>query len=94
MKQFDIVRYGATLGVIIDCDLLPRDRSVVVIPLLEGLLRAGKLNPVIEVGQTPYVLATRLIMSVRCEELIESDISVKNARDAITRAIDVLLGGI
>lgn len=94
MKQHDVVRLGEALGVVIDSDLLPYDRYVVVIPLIEDYPTAGALNPVIAIGEAPHVLATRLITHVRRDRLSKAGMSVETDRDAITRAIDILIGGV
>ena len=94
MRQFAVVRRGAAVGVVIDSDLLPKDRSVVVIPLVEGLPRAGMLNPVLAAAGRERVLHTRAIAALRRDALEDTGESLASERDTIVRAVDVLLGGV
>ncbi len=65
-----------------------------VIPLIEGFPRADRLNPVLQINEIEAVLATRFIISARRDALDVTDINLDAERDAIIRAIDVLVGGI
>lgn len=94
MKQFSVVRRGDAVGVVVDSDLLPKDRSVVVIPLVEGLPRAGALNPVLVAAGRERILHPRAIAALRRDALEDIGESLEDRRDAIIRAVDILLGGV
>lgn len=89
-----MVRRGAAVGVVVDSDLLPKDQSVVVIPLVDGLPRAGALNPVVMAAGRPRVLHTRAIAAVRVDALTDANESLSAERDAIVRALDILIAGV
>ncbi len=93
LGRFDVAEYGGVFMVVIESNLLPPDPSVVVIPLLSGYPAVRYLNPEIRhCGQT-FVLATRLVAAVRRSALQRSG-SVADQGEAITRAVDVLMGGV
>jgi toxin CcdB len=79
--------------VVIESDLLPPDPSVVVIPLLPDYPAVQHLNPEIRHGGRSLVLATRLIVAVHRTGLRRAG-SVSDQGDRITRAVDVLMGGV
>ncbi len=93
LKRFDIAAYGDVLMVVVESDLLPPDPAVVVIPLLRDYPAVSRLNPVIRVGEAELILATRLIAAVRRAHLRRVG-SVAEYGDEITRAVDVLMGGV
>lgn len=93
LNRFDIVAWGNARMVVIESDLLPPDPAVVVIPLVRDYPAVKYLNPVIETEEGDFVLATRLIGTVRWARL--RHIGTANSQgEAITRAIDVLMGGV
>jgi len=79
--------------VVVESDLLPPDPVIVVIPLLADYPPIPHLNPAIRFGDTRLVLATRLIAAVRRAGLRRAG-TAEDQGDDITRAIDVLMGGI
>lgn len=93
LSRFDVAEYGGIAMVVVESDLLPPDPAVVVIPLLPDYPAVRHLNPVIFHGERRLVLATRLIAAVHRARLRRTG-SVADQGDAITRAVDVLLGGI
>ncbi|TCP39555.1 CcdB family protein [Rhodovulum marinum] len=93
LKRFDIAEYGGVAMVVVESDLLPPDPSVVVIPLLPDYPAIRYLNPVIRHGGRRLVLATRLIAAVRRSSLRHVG-SASDQGDEITRAVDVLMGGV
>jgi len=93
IATYDIVRFGDQLMVVVESDLLPPDTAIVVIPLIREYPAVSKLNPTIHFQQDPYVLATRLIASVR-RARVRIVGSAKTQRDEITRAVDVLMSGV
>lgn len=93
LDRFDIVEHRGIAMVVVESGMLPPDPAVVVIPLLPDYPAVTRLNPVIEVAGSPLVLATRLIASVRRAGLRR--VGTASAQgDQITRAIDVLMGGV
>lgn len=93
LRRFDIAAYGDVLMVVIESDLLPPDPAVVVIPLLKDYPAVSRLNPVFEVNGQDFVLATRLIAAVRRSSLSPVGSLTENS-DRVTRAVDVLMGGV
>ncbi|WP_424929337.1 CcdB family protein [Amaricoccus tamworthensis] len=93
LKRHDVAEYRGVLMVVVESDLLPPDPAVVVVPLLQGYPAVRYLNPVIEHGETEYVLATRLIAAVHRFALRRVG-NVADQADRITRAVDVLMGGV
>lgn len=64
-----------------------------VIPLLDDYPAIRHLNPVIAFEGRDFVMATRLIASVRRSALKRTG-SVAEQGDEITRAINVLMAGV
>ena len=93
LSRFDIVEYRDVAMVVIESDLLPPDPAVVVIPLLPDYPVVRHLNPKIRHGGRRLVLATRLIGAVRRSSLRRAG-SAADQGDEITRAVDVLMGGV
>ncbi len=93
LKRFDIAAHGDVLMVVVESDLLPPDPAVVVIPLLRDYPAVTRLNPVIRVVEEELILATRLIAAVRRSRLRRVGSAVDSG-DEITRAVDVLMGGV
>jgi len=93
LTRFDIAKYLGVAMVVVESDLLPPDPAVVVIPLLPDYPDVRYLNPEIRHGERRLVLATRLIGAVRRSSLRRAG-SAANQGDDITRAIDVLIGGV
>lgn len=93
LGRFDIASYRGAMMVVVESDLLPPDPAVVVIPLVPGYPAITHLNPTFMVGEEPMVLATRLIGAVRRSALTRVG-SLQGEADRITRAVDVLMGGI
>ncbi len=79
--------------VVVESDLLPPDPAVVVIPLLPDYPAVRHLNPRIDLPGRSLILATRLIGAVRRSSLrCIGDVAAQG--DDITRAMDVLMGGV
>lgn len=93
LTRFDIAEHNGVLMVVVESDLLPPDPAVVVIPLLAGYPAVAGLNPVIRHDGRVYVLATRLIAAVRRSSLRRAG-NVADQGDLVTRAVDVLMGGV
>ncbi|HRO13236.1 CcdB family protein [Amaricoccus sp.] len=93
LRRFDIAEYRRVTMVVVESDLLPPDPAVVVIPLLPDYPVVRYLNPEIRHGGQRLVLATRLIAAVRGSSLRRAG-SAADQGDEITRAIDILMGGV
>ncbi len=93
LRRFDIAEHLGVAMVVVESDLLPPDPAVVVIPLLPDYPIVQYLNPLIRHGDRRLVLATRLIGAVRRSSLRRAG-SAAHQGDAITRAVDVLMGGV
>jgi toxin CcdB len=92
LNKFDIVETRGRLALVVESELLPPDRTVVVIPLLQGYPTIKWLNPEIYVDREPYTLVTRLIGSVGTSTLTVIG-SAKAQGDEIARALDMLFYG-
>jgi toxin CcdB len=97
VPQFDVHRLGN--GLVIDCqaDLLDRLSSRFVVPLLprsEAPPPAKRLNPVFEIANEKYVMATQMATAVRQRELGEVIGSLADRSFEITDALDVLISGV
>ena len=93
LRRFDVALSGGIAMVVVESELLPPAPSVVVIPLLADYPAVTLLNPVIPFAGRELILATRLITSVR-RGAIERAGTVAAHADRITRAIDILTGGV
>lgn len=93
LSRFDVAEYDGVSMVIVESDLLPPDPSVVVIPLLPDYPAVRHLNPEIRHRDQRLVLATRLIAAVRRSSLRRTG-NVAEQGDRVTRAVDVLMGGV
>jgi toxin CcdB len=93
LSRFDIAEYNGVAMVVVESELLPPDPAIVVIPLLPDYPAVAQLNPGIWHGDIQLVLATRLIAAVRRSSLRRAG-SAADQGDDITRAVDVLMGGV
>jgi toxin CcdB len=93
LTRFDVAEYKGISMVVVESDLLPTDASIVVIPLLSDYPAVRHLNPELEHDGRHLVLATRLIAAVRRSALRRTG-NVADQGDLVTRAVDVLMGGV
>jgi toxin CcdB len=93
LRRFDVAEHRGVAMVVVESDLLPPDPAVVVIPLLPEYPAVRHLNPEIRYGDHRHVLATRLIGAVLRSGLRRTG-SAAGQADEITRAVDVLMGGV
>ncbi len=93
LSRFDIVAFGEARMVVIESDLLPPDPAVVVIPLVQDYPAVKYLNPVIETEGGNFILATRLIGTVRRAGLKRIG-TTKVQEDLVTRAVNILMFGV
>lgn len=97
MAQFDVHRVDGVLVVDCQSDLLASLNTRVVIPLLErdaGLKPATRLNPVLDVEGSPYVMATQFIATVPAQLLGSAIASLAARNIEIIGAMDFLLTGV
>ncbi len=101
MTQFDVHRRGRGSGgfylVNVQSDLLSELETRLVIPAYtRGRQREqiARLNPVIQIGGEPHVLATQELAAISAKLLGEPTDNVAAARDRIFAAIDLLVTGI
>ena len=97
-RQFDLCRTAAgTLVVVVQSDLLGDMATRVVIPLLPlspSIRPAQRLNPIITVEGRPHILLTQQIDTVHARALGPALANAAAQRDAVIRAIDVLITGV
>ncbi len=77
----------------VESPLLPPDPAVVVIPLFPDYPAVKYINPIFEIDGTRLVLATRLIGAANRTRLRRVG-HLADRGDEITRAIDILMGGV
>ena len=87
LDQLSIVRYRGAFGLVVESDLLPKDRWVVVVPLIEGLPCVGDLNPIIPAAGVDRVLHTHAIASVRRDALEETSENTHENHNIIIRCV-------
>ena len=93
LNRFDVIEHSGGLLIVIESDLLPEDSSVVIIPLVPDYPQIRHLNPEISFQGKRFILATRLIGPVLRSRTRRVG-NVADQGDKITRAFDVLMGGI
>ena len=100
MARFDVHRItgsaGASLVVDVQADFLDGIASRAVLPLFRrGTVGApmADLNPAFSIDGEDYVLLTQAIATVPARLLGRPVASLSEQRDAITRALDLLLTG-
>lgn len=97
MAQFDIHDLGAH-GLVVDCqsDLMSFLRSRLVVPLRpkgDFPIQSARFNPVFEVGNHAYVLATQFPRAIEVERLGNPIASLSDHDLTIKGAIDMLISG-
>jgi toxin CcdB len=100
MDRLDVFRLskqdGGGLVVNVQADLLDFLTTRIVVPLspMQGAIRpASELNPQFDIGGARYVFAAQGITAVSRNILRNGVASLAAERDAVTRALDVLLHG-
>ena len=93
LSRYDVAEFNGVKMVVVESDLLPPDPAVVVIPLLADYPAVKDLNPQLVYNDQHFVLATRLLASVRRSSLRRTG-SVADQGALIGRAVDVLMAGI
>ena len=98
MAKFDVYARPNGAGYLLDCqaDLLSDLSTRFVIPLLsldEAPSPAARLNPVFELGDGRYVMATQFAAAIFVRELGAPVGSLISEETRIGNAIDMLLSG-
>jgi toxin CcdB len=100
MPRFDLYALpGRSTGYLVDvqADLLDHLETRTVLPLFpadQAPRPIRDLNPVLEIGNRPHVLITQAIASIQRRELGRATGSLHDHRNAVTRALDLLLVGL
>ena len=97
MAQFDLYRLsGGQLVVDLQTDLIGIDASRIVAPLRE----AGRytafpdLTPTVDFEEAPWIVRVQELAAVPGAELHEPVGSLAGHRDALKRALDILIDGV
>lgn len=98
MARFDLhrPRGGPALVVDVQSDFLDNLRTRVVVPLVppgEVPRPVRDLHPVFAIDGMPCLLATQFLAAIPSRDLGRAVGTLKAERDAITRALDLLLTG-
>lgn len=97
MAQYDLFRMDDSLLVMdLQSDLLPFQQTRIVAPLrVRGTVaELSKLNPLLEFGETLYIIRLQQLASVNGALLRAPVGNGAQMRDEITRALDLLFHGV
>jgi len=97
MAQFDLYRLrGGPLVVDLQTDLIGIDASRIVAPLREAGRYAAfpGLTPTVEVDGTMWIVRVQELAAVPGAELHDLIGSLAEHRDALKRALDILIDGV
>lgn len=97
MAQFDLFRLGdGTLVVDLQTDLIGIEASRVVAPLREAGRYAAfpGLTPSVEIDGQPWIVRVQELAAVSAVELRHRTGSLAQHRDALKRALDILIDGV
>ncbi len=97
MAQFDVYRLtGGQLVVDLQADLIGIDASRIVAPLREAGRYAALpgLTPTVEHDGTTWIVRVQELAAVPGSELRDRSGSLAEHRDALKRALDILIDGI
>jgi toxin CcdB len=98
VARFDVYRNPAGDGYLLDLqsDLVSGLNTRVVAPLLplvDAPRPADRLNPVFDIADSQFVMATQFMAAVPTSELRESAGSLAEQHDAIMNALDMIFTG-
>jgi toxin CcdB len=97
MAQFDVFRLkGGMLVVDLQTDLIGIEASRIVAPLREAGRHAAfpGLNPVVEIDGMAWIVRVQELAAVPGAELRDAVTSLAAERDALKRALDILIDGV
>ncbi|HEX5183642.1 MAG TPA: CcdB family protein [Allosphingosinicella sp.] len=98
MARYDVHALGGGGGLVLDCqaDLLSDLNTRFVVPLLaetEAPRPAARLNPVFEIGEGHYLMATQYAAAIPARELGPLITSLADRQWDIANALDMLISG-
>lgn len=98
MPRFDLHKRRGEPGYLLNVqhdlyDHLPTRMVVPVVPLASGLPQLGELTPRLVVDGTPHLLFPQYMAAVPKRELGRPAGNLEAERDAVTKALDLLLTG-
>jgi toxin CcdB len=95
MAQFDV--YAGSSGYLLDVqsDLIDSFSTRLVVPLVEeGIaIPHPRFNPLLQIGDRTYVMATQYLGAIPRNELREQVANVRNDYDRIIAAVDMIVRG-
>lgn len=97
MAQFDVFRLQSGMLVVdLQTDLIGIDASRIVAPLREAGRYAAfpGLTPTVEVDGTDWIVRVPELAAVPGAELRDKVTSLASQRDALKRALDILIDGV
>ncbi|AWD23651.1 CcdB family protein [Fuscovulum blasticum] len=97
MAQFDVFRLtGGQLVVDLQTDLIGIDASRIVAPLRDAgrYVAFPGLTPKVEIDGTVWIVRVQELAAIPGAELREPVASLAAERDALKRALDILIDGI
>ena len=98
MPRFDLHRRPSEPGYLLNVqhdfyDHLPTRVVIPVLPRSAGLPTLGDLTPQVEIEGEPHILFPPYLAAVPKRELGRSVANLEEHRDAVTKALDLLLTG-
>jgi len=98
MARYDYYRNTIGAGYLLDVqsDLTAGLNTRVVVPLLpedDAPRPARRLNPIFQIGDATFVMATQFLAAIPASELRDFQGSLDRERDAIVNALDMLFFG-
>lgn len=97
MAQFDLYRLkGGQLVVDLQTDLIGIDASRIVAPLRDAdrYIAFPSLTPSVEVADTTWIVRVQELAAIPGSELRDPIGSLVEHRDALKRALDILIDGV
>lgn len=97
MAQFDVFRLGSgTLVVDLQTDLIGIEVSRIVAPLREAGRYAAfpGLTPLVQIDGAAWIVRTQELAAIPGSELRDPVASLADHRDALKRALDILIDGV
>jgi toxin CcdB len=97
MAQFDVFRLKSGMLVVdLQTDLIGIEASRIVAPLREAARYSSfpGLTPQVEIGGQAWIVRVQELAAVPGAELRQPVISLSSHRDALKRALDILIDGV
>ena len=98
MARFDVYANPNDAGFLLDVqtDLLEQLNTRIVVPLMpkaKAPRPAKRLNPIFDIGGTPYVMVTQFMAAVPISMLKTAHSTLAHQTDEITNAVDMVFFG-